>query len=98
VRRATAVATYALNVDPLREVVLLVDGMLAEAAPRPTGRTTLASYQYVPSGLDRREAIGIPANVEYDYRVCEGDRALVGVTVMPGFPFPSYQLPASSIR
>ena len=27
-----------------------------------------------------------------------GDRALVRLTGMPGFPFPSYQLPTSSIR
>lgn len=98
VRRAAVVAAYALDIDPLREMVLLVHGVLAEAALRPTGRTALPRHQHVPSGLDRREAIGIPAYVEYYYRVCEGDRALVGVTGRPGFPFPSYQLPASSIR
>jgi hypothetical protein len=79
-------------------MVLLVDGVLAEAASGPTGWTGLTHHQHGPSQLDRREAIGFFGNVEYDYRVFEGDRALVAVTGMPGFPFPSYQLPASSIR
>jgi len=43
-------------------------------------------------------AIGIPGDVEYDYRVFVGDRALVGRTGMPGFPFPFYQPSPTSIR
>lgn len=96
--RATAVAAHALDIQAPSEVVLLVDGVFCEAALRPTGRTALSQHQRVPFKVDRREAIGFLGDVEYDYRVFVGDRALVGVTGMLGFPFPSYQLPTSSIR
>ena len=95
---AAAVAAHALDVDALSEVVLLVDGVLCEAALDPTGRTAVRQDQQGPSRFERREAIGFPGYVEYYYRVFVGDRALVGFTEMPGFPFPSYQLPISSIR
>jgi hypothetical protein len=82
---------HTLDVDALSEVVLLVNGVLCQAALGPTGRTAVCQDQHGPSRFERGEAIGFPGYVEYYYRVFVGDRALVA---LPGCPVSRF-LPTS---